>query len=476
VPGYRARDILPIVFALVFCVIRMSGQESAEDLLAKANQGDPKAQYKLGVLYFEGKSVQPDYPAAARWFEMAALQGHAASQFALGELYEEGAGVPQDFVKAYAWMTRAISNAPGQTDYSSKRDHLVAEMTPGQVDEAMHSLRDIEQSSHEPKERSVVLRQNSPVPGSSSQSPTATLREPPQLPFREAPQQPSHLVSLGLDSLLLVEVIALATSVLILLILNPPRKVVALAFCILGTPIWWWLYETRTGGLNEFSGQGTLGSAVFHSAITFIWPCSALWVTFFGISYWRHVNSTRWNTSYKEGVPHCHFAKMEDGGFVVTMFNSEGGSLAGVSLSLAAITLLIWYFIVGITVGFLVILVIGAAAAYFSARRAPVRIEVARHGVFIGEFHIELDEFHRFTIIADRRSSWLGCDYGMLQRAICTGWPEWKLKEIAGALNDNLDRARMLFAITFDSESPAAPPPLSHSPIPPPPPRPKKKY
>jgi TPR repeat protein len=72
-----------------------------------AESGDATAQYRLGVMYAEGKGVAPNNVEAARWFERAALQGDASAQYDLGASYAEGIGVPKDNAAAAKWFRRA---------------------------------------------------------------------------------------------------------------------------------------------------------------------------------------------------------------------------------------------------------------------------------------------------------------------------------------------------------------------------------
>ena len=64
------------------------------------------AQYALGLCYYEGHGVSPDYKLAREFFTKAAEQGHAASQGALGNLHYHGHGVPKDYDLAAQWYAR----------------------------------------------------------------------------------------------------------------------------------------------------------------------------------------------------------------------------------------------------------------------------------------------------------------------------------------------------------------------------------
>ncbi len=46
-----------------------------DKLQAMAEQGDTKAQNKLGSMYFTGSGVPRDYKMAAKWYHLSAAQG-----------------------------------------------------------------------------------------------------------------------------------------------------------------------------------------------------------------------------------------------------------------------------------------------------------------------------------------------------------------------------------------------------------------
>lgn len=75
-------------------------QTALGELRPPAAEGDARAQYYLGLLYYHGDSVAWDQTAAAELFHKAAAQGSLQAQARLGEVYYWGKGVAQDHVKA----------------------------------------------------------------------------------------------------------------------------------------------------------------------------------------------------------------------------------------------------------------------------------------------------------------------------------------------------------------------------------------
>lgn len=96
-----------------------------------AEQGDPTAQFAMGVRYATGDEVAQSYAEAVRWFSMAAEQGHIKAQGTLGAYYQFGRGVPEDLNKAYLW---AVLAAAGGDEISKDRvASLASRMNRAQV-------------------------------------------------------------------------------------------------------------------------------------------------------------------------------------------------------------------------------------------------------------------------------------------------------------------------------------------------------
>jgi TPR repeat protein len=72
-----------------------------------AEQGDPEAQYNLGLAYIKGLGVSADFGVAFRWMVKAAEQGLAPAQSRLGLLYVTGDGVALDPIEAHKWLILA---------------------------------------------------------------------------------------------------------------------------------------------------------------------------------------------------------------------------------------------------------------------------------------------------------------------------------------------------------------------------------
>ena len=100
-----------------------------------ADQGQAEAQFSLGMRYLSGQSVAQDDKEAARWFTLAAHQGVGVAASVLAELYANGRGVPQNLVEACKWLSIAGDQIE-PTVVSVRLDDLETKLTPDQLGEA----------------------------------------------------------------------------------------------------------------------------------------------------------------------------------------------------------------------------------------------------------------------------------------------------------------------------------------------------
>jgi TPR repeat protein len=103
---YRLLKILSLSAMLAF-----SAQVHAEpaEVQQAAEQGDAKAQAKLGAMYLLGKDVDKNEQMAAEWLLKAAKQGHLEAQVLVAALYDSGVGVKNDVKQATSWYEKAAA-------------------------------------------------------------------------------------------------------------------------------------------------------------------------------------------------------------------------------------------------------------------------------------------------------------------------------------------------------------------------------
>lgn len=101
--------------------------------LARAEQGDPTAQYTLAERYYDGLGLPRDHARAFDWFLRAAQQGHSRAQTNVGIMLFLGRGTTPDPVEAVKWLTLACR----QDDSKARNtlDRIQAQVTPEQFEQ-----------------------------------------------------------------------------------------------------------------------------------------------------------------------------------------------------------------------------------------------------------------------------------------------------------------------------------------------------
>ncbi|QWV98427.1 sel1 repeat family protein [Geomonas nitrogeniifigens] len=82
-----------------------------------AEQGNPEAQMKLGVMLSSGVGVPLDKQEGLKWYEKSANQGYAPGLWNLAFVYIRGDVVPQDFKKAFDLLLKAADAGYDSAQY-----------------------------------------------------------------------------------------------------------------------------------------------------------------------------------------------------------------------------------------------------------------------------------------------------------------------------------------------------------------------
>jgi len=81
--------------------------ETIEITRKRANEGNPIAQFNMGVYAEKGWSMPVDMVAARSWYLLACEQGHIKAQFNLALMYLLGEGGPEEPLNAVKYFTLA---------------------------------------------------------------------------------------------------------------------------------------------------------------------------------------------------------------------------------------------------------------------------------------------------------------------------------------------------------------------------------
>ncbi|MBN1664964.1 MAG: sel1 repeat family protein [Deltaproteobacteria bacterium] len=100
--------ILAAAFSLYSCAPATLPKADAPDIRVAAERGDAKYQVLTGDMYEYGAGVPADMTEAAKWYQQAAFQGNPEAQYYLGILYGSGAGgFPQNTAGSLRWLFKA---------------------------------------------------------------------------------------------------------------------------------------------------------------------------------------------------------------------------------------------------------------------------------------------------------------------------------------------------------------------------------
>jgi hypothetical protein len=110
-----------------------------------AKQGNADAQYDVGASYYGGLGVEKNEKEGVQWFQRAARQGNPLAQLNLGLLHAAGASVPQDNIEAYKWLQIAFTGLPPggpRMEVAKAMQDVSAKLRWDELDEAKARARD----------------------------------------------------------------------------------------------------------------------------------------------------------------------------------------------------------------------------------------------------------------------------------------------------------------------------------------------
>lgn len=91
-------------------------QTEKGEILLKAENGDPDAQYTIGWRHSQGIGGVMDYFKAVKWWQKAADNGHLKAMFEIGNCYEAGlGGLPKNYERAIDYWKAAIDRGYNDT-------------------------------------------------------------------------------------------------------------------------------------------------------------------------------------------------------------------------------------------------------------------------------------------------------------------------------------------------------------------------
>ena len=121
-----------------------------DKIMSLAKQGNFKAQFNLGAMYFAGIGIERDYEKAVCYWRFAANGGIANAQTALGSMYFAGrGGIEQDDVEAMKWFLLASGAENVIVQGNEQTTIIIASlMTREQITEAERRAEEWRKQNH----------------------------------------------------------------------------------------------------------------------------------------------------------------------------------------------------------------------------------------------------------------------------------------------------------------------------------------
>ena len=111
-------DYSQLIFELAVDAEQRNELELAFNLfLMSAEEGNPKAEYRIAIYYSRGMGTERNEETAVAWYAKAAQKGYADAIIALGNAYREGKGVPKDDNKCLQYYTQAAEMGDARATY-----------------------------------------------------------------------------------------------------------------------------------------------------------------------------------------------------------------------------------------------------------------------------------------------------------------------------------------------------------------------
>jgi hypothetical protein len=229
------------------------------------------------------------------------------------------------------------------------------------------------------------------------------------------------------------------------------KALIAVAFVVSGLPAWRWAlppdWWSKVDACLPPNTHAFVAQMSIEQCAAYIRPFAAVWLILFIFDLIANQTIGTGelgkdpHTGFEavdEGVPHSRFRWQQDG-FTATMSNHDGLARGFLWFFLTLVTIVIWYFVAGITTGLVLTLILGSALSYFAAERTPTRVKVTSHAIFIRD-HKEsrkLDRNHFACFM--NYGNWLGFTYGRRNFPFGGRMGGGAIVEIAAALNQLME-------------------------------------
>ncbi len=105
------------VLLLAQTAVAGSAVADYQGIAQRAAQGDPAAEYEMGLMHFS-RMTAADNTKALDWLNKSAEHGYAEAQYILGSMYASGKNVPKDEAQAFKWYGKAARQGLDKAQYN----------------------------------------------------------------------------------------------------------------------------------------------------------------------------------------------------------------------------------------------------------------------------------------------------------------------------------------------------------------------
>ncbi len=102
----------------------------------RAEQGDARAAFGIGLLYDLGEGVEQDAAAALNWYRRAAEAGYVPAEFNVAVMFDSGTGTARNPTEAAFWYARAAAHGYARAEYNLAQLYQAGEGEPRNLEMA----------------------------------------------------------------------------------------------------------------------------------------------------------------------------------------------------------------------------------------------------------------------------------------------------------------------------------------------------
>lgn len=142
----KAKHPVSLVFAaLIVCLLGLTNANADtlfdaqfKERVKLANEGNKRAQYKLGIAYLRGSETKVDVTKAIHWFTKASEQGYTKAMHKLGMIYYLNKAGSKNRKHAFKWYLKAAKDKHPEATYYLGKIYFEGKLVARDMERALH--------------------------------------------------------------------------------------------------------------------------------------------------------------------------------------------------------------------------------------------------------------------------------------------------------------------------------------------------